>query len=146
MTIDNEKEPTFIEITPLEGGKKASFKFAYHVLYTKDDDQSQFSFYIPGFDIYFFGDSIEESQELGRNMVKSFINFSIKTNGFVGLIQNINGLGFKTANHSTTMFNTVKLKKLNKREKFNSLRPSIPNGFKDAKSINEKSELSVDMF
>ena len=143
MNINNEEQPIFVEIVPVPNKGSIKVTVGYHTLQIKEEGSSMYDFYIPAFDIFFCASSIEESKKIGQAMMDSFISFWSKNYGTSGFVQELNRLGFKTSQHNFSMFNIIKKKNISKKEKFNSLRPNIPNDFINATRINVKQEFSV---
>ncbi|WP_157687590.1 hypothetical protein [Pedobacter psychrophilus] len=141
VKIDNEKQPTYINITTKNNG--VNITYAYHVLQSDKNEFGNINCYIPAFDIYFFAKSEEEGVLIGKALTKTFFSYWFSNQGMEKFALEINRLGFTSKNHQTAMFQLVKEKKIKNSIRFNSIRENIPAGFETARKKIQTGELNA---
>lgn len=142
INIDSKKEPIFVKIQSNEHDNEINISYAYHVLRTeKKEGSGNISCYIPAFDIFFFGKSVEDCDLIGDALMQSFFNFWFKDRGVDKLAIELNRLGFKAQQHPTTMMELTKRRKLKGTHRFSSFKTNVPKGFESAKSESKSGKL-----
>ena len=126
-------KPTFITIN------KDGMKYGFHGHYIKEENGA-YSWYIPAFDIYFSSPNFEEGDRRAVIMVKSFMNFWIKQQGFRGFVLQILKLGFKAQDDKALQ---QLLNRKNIDAKLRAVGKSIPAEFLDSKISSQEGELAM---
>jgi hypothetical protein len=95
-------------VIKINAGKVSCTGHALHVI----EKNGMYSWYFPGFEMFFSSTTREEGRQLAHAMAKSFFIYWLeKENNFNQMILEITKLGFKTIDHRATVNNILRGKK-----------------------------------
>ena len=121
--------------------KKGAINIGFKIIYRKEE--SMYSGYIPGFDIYFSAPTETEIKTRSKAMISTFFDFWIEEQSWKQLFLKLHKLGFRTKLHDLAMKDFLKNKPKN--AKFSpKIELKNPYGLKDnQKEIVSETQLAI---
>lgn len=94
--VASTTQPTFIKVSEVdESGIIHSIEYAYEVWISEQKDGGYNYYYIPGFNIFFFAKSHEESEKKAKAAMTGFFNYWVKNQGKRAFLDELKRLGFE---------------------------------------------------
>lgn len=113
----------------------------------REEENGMFSWFIPGFNIFYSTKTVEQGEPRGVAMTKSFFKYWIGKEGFQNFIIQLHGLGFKAKDEPRHTSGNVVIQQLLKKERnsatFKALHERMPGAFADSEKVEKKEILDI---
>lgn len=134
----------FVSFTPRSANKV--YIMWQFITFQKTTNSGKLSCYIPGFDIYYSANNIEQAEKKSQALMKMFIDHFVlhagKKSTLKHLVIHLHKLGFKAPSDTSTIYNIIH-GKLKEETRFKSKDEKIPSEFLGSDRVVREAELEI---